>query len=66
MDKMPSLWDSTRDGQDALSMGQHQIWARCPIYGTAPDGQDALFMGQYQRWKRCPVYGTGVCKPWSV
>jgi hypothetical protein len=52
-------------------MGQHQRWARCPVYGTAPemgkmhclwgstrDGQDALPMGQHQRWERCPVHGT--------
>jgi len=52
-------------------MGQHQRWARCPVYGTAPqmgkmpclgditrDGQDALFMGQQQKWVRCPVYGS--------
>jgi hypothetical protein len=59
MGKMSSLWDSTRDGQDALFMGQHQKWAKCPVYGTAPemgkmpclwdstrDGQDALSMAQ--------------------
>jgi hypothetical protein len=57
MSKMPYVWDSTRDGQDALFMGQHQRWARYLVYGTAPemgkmpclwdstrDGKDALSM----------------------
>ena len=36
MSKMPSLWYSTRDGQDALFMEQYQRWVRCPVYGAAP------------------------------